>query len=256
MVSAGARSHEIASVRTALSVLSSDDRSLWVRIGMALKAGLGEAGFELWDTWSRTSERYDAADARRTWRSMKRSGGVTLATLFFEAKRGEDEAKLKRSSAVPERPRSKNGVPRPTATTLARGEGPEHPPDQHRNTATVASYARYKKLPETFLRSLGLTDIHAFGAPALRIPYRDRQGTERAVRIRRTLEREPHQDRRFTWRKGDKPRLYGLERLGIPEYVVLVEGESDCHTLWYHDVPAVGIPGASVWNDSMLRPTL
>ena len=27
-------------------------------------------------------------------------------------------------------------------------------------------------------------------------------------------------------------------------YVVLVEGESDCWTLWYHNVPALGIPGA------------
>jgi len=31
--------------------------------------------------------------------------------------------------------------------------------------------------------------------------------------------------------------------------VVLVEGESDCHTLWYHEIPALGIPGASNWRD-------
>ena len=28
-----------------------------------------------------------------------------------------------------------------------------------------------------------------------------------------------------------------------------MEGESDCHTLWYHEIPALGIPGASNWRD-------
>jgi hypothetical protein len=29
----------------------------------------------------------------------------------------------------------------------------------------------------------------------------------------------------------------------------LVEGESDCQTLWHHNFPAIGLPGASNWND-------
>jgi hypothetical protein len=138
---------------------------------------------------------------------------------------------------------------RGVSASHARGAGVEHPPDQHCNTATVAGYAAFKQLPESFLRSLGLTDIHYSGAPALRIPYRDRAGVEVAVRIRRTLAREAGHDRRFAWRKGDKPRLYGLDRLGTPEYVVLVEGESDCHTLWFHGIPVLGIPGASFWKE-------
>ena len=32
-------------------------------------------------------------------------------------------------------------------------------------------------------------------------------------------------------------------------YVVLVEGESDCHALWLHDLPALGLPGATNWRD-------
>ena len=83
----------------------------------------------------------------------------------------------------------------------------------------------------------------------MRIPYRDRAGAEIAVRIRRYLDKDPVQDRRFVWRRGDKPQLYGLDRLGQPAFVVLVEGESDCHTLWYHDVPALGVPGAGTWNE-------
>jgi hypothetical protein len=31
--------------------------------------------------------------------------------------------------------------------------------------------------------------------------------------------------------------------------VVLVEGESDCHALWFHGIPALGIPGANGWKE-------
>jgi len=31
-------------------------------------------------------------------------------------------------------------------------------------------------------------------------------------------------------------------------YVVLVEGESDSHTLWHHGIPALGIPGVATWR--------
>ena len=27
----------------------------------------------------------------------------------------------------------------------------------------------------------------------------------------------------------------------------LVEGESDCHTLWHYGIPALGLPGAASW---------
>ena len=57
---------------------------------------------------------------------------------------------------------------------------------------------------------------------------------------------------KFRWRSGDKPCLYGLGLLEEGRkagYVVLVEGESDCHTLWYHDIPASGVPGATSWRN-------
>ena len=56
------------------------------------------------------------------------------------------------------------------------------------------------------------------------MPYFGREGNEIAVRIRLCLDKDGDRDRRFAWRKGDKPRLYGLWRLGAPEYVVLVAG--------------------------------
>jgi putative DNA primase/helicase len=53
-------------------------------------------------------------------------------------------------------------------------------------------------------------------------------------------------------RSADKPTPYGLRPLEDARkatFVVLVEGESDCHTLWYHEIPALGLPGASNWRD-------
>jgi hypothetical protein len=135
-------------------------------------------------------------------------------------------------------------------------------PEQYRNGATppagctLASYARAKRLPIEFLRSLGLTEITYLGWPAVRIPYYDGNGGEAAVRFRTTLERAPN---RFRWRRGAKVCLYGLNRLVDARkagFVVLVEGESDCHTLWLHSFPALGIPGNTNWNEPRDAPLL
>ena len=36
---------------------------------------------------------------------------------------------------------------------------------------------------------------------------------------------------------------------GEAGYAVLVEGESDCHTLWHHGIEALGVPGAANWKE-------
>src|SRR5260221_4773450 len=52
------------------------------------------------------------------------------------------------------------------------------------------------------------------------------------------------------WNKGEgKIVPYGLEQLDEARqagYLVLVEGESDCWTLWYQGFPALGLPGAEM----------
>jgi len=60
----------IRDLRSALLHLRADDRALWVKIGLALK-GLGDAGRGLWLDWSATSEKFDAADASRTWETFR-----------------------------------------------------------------------------------------------------------------------------------------------------------------------------------------
>ncbi len=91
------------------------------------------------------------------------------------------------------------------------------------------------------------------GATAIRIPYTDEPGTVIATRFRTALTKGEGADNRFRWKGGDVPCLYGLWRLETAReagYVVLVEGESDCHTLWHHGIPALGIPGATNWNEA------
>src|SRR5215208_1243783 len=108
---------------------------------------------------------------------------------------------------------------------------------------TLVAYAALKCLPTTFLEELGLSDMLDRGVPVLRIPYRDASG-EAAVRLRTALQKSVGRDGRFRWTTGSKPLLYGLWRLGREPSVVIVEGESDCHTLWHHGINAVGLPGA------------
>ena len=107
---------------------------------------------------------------------------------------------------------------------LAENATPQHPGLQ------LGDYSEAKGLPEDFLRSLGLSDFFYRPKPAVRIPYLDEDGREAAVRFRLSM----HGPDRFRWRKGDHPLLYGLWRLGQArerQFVVTVEGESDCHTL-------------------------
>lgn len=44
---------DVERIREALQFIPSTDRDTWLRMGMAIKSELGEAGFELWDNWSR-----------------------------------------------------------------------------------------------------------------------------------------------------------------------------------------------------------
>ena len=111
---------------------------------------------------------------------------------------------------------------------------------------TLAEYAKAKSLPEEFLRGVNLTEITYLGQSVLRIPYYSPDGSERAVQFRLSLDAKGD---RFRWRRGSKPVPYGLNRLTpAPSTITLVEGCSDSQTLWYHDQPALGVPGATMWR--------
>jgi hypothetical protein len=116
------------------------------------------------------------------------------------------------------------------------------------NGVTLAGLAEAKHLSVDFLKSLGISDFKYSGQPAVKIPYYAEDGTEQAVRFRLSL--TAGDGSRFKWRKGSHAMPYGLNRLDKIRkagWVLIVEGESDCWTCWYHDIPAIGAPGKSVW---------
>ena len=120
---------------------------------------------------------------------------------------------------------------------------------KERRKYTVEDYAAAKKLPVDFLRELGLQN----GKTGITIPYMDESGAKISSRQRYG---DTGSGPRFTWTRGSKVNLYGLWKLPqIREqgYVILVEGESDSHTLWYHEFPALGVPGASVFQPAWVE---
>jgi putative DNA primase/helicase len=117
---------------------------------------------------------------------------------------------------------------------------------------TLAQYAEAKGLPLAFLQSLGLRDIVYQKAPAIRMPYLNENREEVAVRYRIALDKSSEEDNRFRWKSGARLLPYGLHRLIQARkagYTTVPEGESDCHTLWYVDEPAQGLPGANLWRE-------
>jgi putative DNA primase/helicase len=108
-------------------------------------------------------------------------------------------------------------------------------------TITVEDLARDKALPVELLRAAGLFDLPDGGGVG--IPYRAADGRTIVKRRTALVARQGS-----FWPKGQRLLAYGIWRL--PEaraarQLVLVEGESDCWTLWHHGIPALGVPGAA-----------
>ena len=111
-----------------------------------------------------------------------------------------------------------------------------------RSKLSLLDLAKDKVLPWKFLLNLGVVDESGGG---VRIPYYHQDGTV-ADRYRKRTALAAKEG--SLWSLGQGEILaYGLERLTEARdagFLVLVEGESDCWTLWYHKFPALGLPGA------------
>lgn len=115
----------------------------------------------------------------------------------------------------------------------------------------VEIYAEEKKLPADWLAktfSLSAGKEHS-GQHYVKIPYFN-EDCQPVVFRKRYPKDAPM---RFKWSQGSagKLMLYGLWSLKTVRergYVILVEGESDTHTLWYLGLPALGVPGASTYR--------
>ncbi len=115
---------------------------------------------------------------------------------------------------------------------------------------SLEAYAALKHLPIAFLQSLGLETVQNPYRPnqqALSIPYKRPDGSLLRVRYRVA----PDGSAKLIWDKGQghSVSLYGLDRLKESrDPLFLVEGESDCHTLWFRGRAALGAPGASTFR--------
>ena len=74
----------IADLKSALEYLSCEERPDWIRQGMHLKS-LGDAGLELFLSWSSKSAKFDRADAIHTWQGLQ-ANRTDYKAIFNEAK--------------------------------------------------------------------------------------------------------------------------------------------------------------------------
>jgi DNA polymerase-1 len=105
---------------------------------------------------------------------------------------------------------------------------------------TLAELAEDKKLPVEYLMSLGLHDLPG---GSVGIPYR---GTNANPVVKRRTALSARDG--SYWPEGVPPVAYGEDRLGESAahgFQVVVDGESDCWTLWFQGFPGVGLPGAN-----------
>lgn len=114
--------NDMEKIREALSFIPADDRDVWVKMAMAVKCELGEAGFDVWDQWGRQDESYKETSAREVWKSAKPNGGITGGSLFFAAKQygWEGEAPVKTSLTQEQRKARQDELKRQAAEIAER----------------------------------------------------------------------------------------------------------------------------------------
>lgn len=109
---------------------------------------------------------------------------------------------------------------------------------------TLEDYAAEKGFDIEKLREWGLITHEQEGGSVVGIPYHDESGELSRWKYRGG-------DKKMWWdeaTKGSGLQLYGMDRLNGSKSVIVVEGESDTHAAWHHDVPVVGVPGANAWK--------
>jgi hypothetical protein len=171
------------------------------------------------------------------WQEVVGALGIAAEDLFDDPPRLRGGGSIPRSIRATAQPSGHSGSPQSVAAGL-----------------TLEQYASAKRLPVALLKECGISEFTFDHRPALRIPYLGGGGEELSVRFRIGLEGD-----RFRWKSGSRPCLYGLHRLADARQsgqVVLVEGESDCHTLWHHGIAALAVPGATNWREERDAPHL
>jgi hypothetical protein len=79
---------EMYRVADALQFISPDiEYNEWIKIGQALHTAFGPQGFDLWYQWSSMGSKFQGPEDMNThWKSFNEQGGITLGSLFHQAK--------------------------------------------------------------------------------------------------------------------------------------------------------------------------
>jgi hypothetical protein len=87
-----------SAIEKMLAYIPSDDRDDWLMVAMGVKDELGDAGFSIWDRWSRSSSKYDEKDSIKTWESLKGSGVSFGSVVYMAQKNGYESPRALKSS--------------------------------------------------------------------------------------------------------------------------------------------------------------
>jgi len=119
---------------------------------------------------------------------------------------------------------------------------------------TIADISQERLLPIEWLSKLCNN-----GKKGVEITYSDINNEKGPIRLRNNLTKNK-KDGRFRWIiNNDNIKLipYGLwllkEQQTTKNYTILVEGESDCWTLWYNGFCSIGIPGVETWKPNWIN---
>jgi len=136
----------------------------------------------------------------------------------------------------------KDFFPNSMATEGARASNKRNPDLQVAQPVTLESLSQDKGIPITFLTHYVTASVNH-----VIIHYRNFDGTPARDRLRFAL----IASKGSRWGEGkESPIAYGVWR--VPrmaqksDSLLLVEGESDSWTAWYHNIAALGIPGADM----------
>lgn len=177
------------------------DRETWVRVGMALKAHLGQEGLTLFDAWSQGGHSYRRRDLLDTWKSLSGSGGVGIGSLFHLAREN--------GYRPPDRTPSVEASPRTASRSAAEG-GPRD--SDNRSVSTGVDSAAAGGGSENSDRRLKYTG--GSEATDLDDPDKQRQQAETARRaqdwMNRAVAADPHHP--YLIRKG--VGVHGLRQDG------------------------------------------
>ena len=239
--------------RRALVHVDPNERALWVKMGAALKSHFGEDGFNLFDDWSATAGNYDAKAVKTTWKGFKSSGGITIGSLVYEAKRGGFDPKTQASNAPSEAQTTEAREKRARERAAKDAAEAVEVEKQHHAAAQQCTDAFNRAAPDGVSHYLGIKGVNAHGvrfethgdAVTVLVPLSDNTG--KIWNVQRITN-----DGAKLFAKG--ARVSGLYHL-IGEYtdtgwVLVAEGYATAATL--HEL--TGYPVAVGFNAMNLKP--